>query len=168
MKTIDTIALAKDLARNATNDELLVYAEYSELGNTESYQEEEDLFEEDGVTYKAEIQPVFNQWVEFYTRHINACEVKLADKIYLKLDDIDGSHISIIEAEKGKNTEAMAKIKMAFQEDRNCTVVDMTNFQVYEVLEGNVAAIQFKYFTEDGTEEESVNTTIYISQTWVY
>lgn len=160
MKTINTIALAKDLARNATNDELLIYPNYPD------YQNEEELFEDDGVTYKEEVQPVFDRWFEFFTRHINACEVKPTDKIHLKLDDLGGGHISVIEAENGENTEAMDKIKLAFQEDRNCTVVDMTDFQVYEVLEGNVKAIQVKYQTEDC--EDFDQTTIYVSQTWVY
>ena len=177
--TVDSVALAKELARNATNDQILIYEDYTELSNCEHYADEEDLFEEDGVTYKPEVQKIFDQWVDFYTNAINNFSVSdvdnsSIDKIYLKLDDIDGGHISVISAKNNFNVEAMDKIKLAFQEDRNCTVIEMSDFQVYEATEGNIAAIQLKYIFEDDFDYEEPDapepeqTTIYVSQTWVY
>lgn len=162
---INAIALATELARNATNDELLIYPEFSD------YEDEDDLLEEDGVTYKAEVQTVFDQHFNSFMGAIEAFEIK--DPIYLKLDGMDGNHISVIIAQKNENLEAMEKIKLAFNEDMNCTVIEMSYFQVSEVLEGNVAAIQLKYqleeydYDEEGAPEPE-QTTIYVSQTWVY
>lgn len=168
--TVDSIALATELARNATIDELLINVEFSD------YDDQDDLFEEDGVTYKPEVQDVFDRWFNSYTSAINNFSVSNVgiDIIYLKLDDIDGNHISVISAKENHNVEAMDKIKLAFQEDRNCTVIEMSDFQVYEATEGKVAAIQLKYIFEDDFDYEAEGapepeqTTIYVSQTWVY
>ena len=172
--TVDSVALAKECARNATNDELLVYPQ------NPTYVSEEDLFDdEDENCYRPEVQEVFDRWLSFYMNAINNFSVLETvnndiDKIYLKLDDIDGSHISVISVKENFNTEAMDKIKLAFNEDRNCTVIEITNFQVFEALEGKTAAIQLKYIFEDDFDydaedaPEPEQTTIYVSQTWVY
>jgi len=70
---VDVLALATDLAHNATNDQIIINEDYSELSNGSQYSDDEDLFEDDGITYVPEVQKVFNGWLEFYLSHIEAC-----------------------------------------------------------------------------------------------
>jgi len=99
---VDVLALAKDLAMNATSDQIIINEDYSELSNGSQYCDDEDLFEEDGVTYVPEVQKVFDGWVEFYLNHIEACTEPeepqpVKDNVFL-LKDYTGHAMSTISA----------------------------------------------------------------------
>lgn len=100
IKMIDVMALAKDLARNATNDQIICYEDTTELNET--YCDEEDMFEADGVTYNPEVQKVFDGWVAFYLNHIEACtepeeEMPVKDYVFL-LNDVNHKPMSTVSA----------------------------------------------------------------------
>lgn len=101
---VDVLALANDLARNATNDQLLIHQDYSELGfDYEEYCDEDDLFtEDDENVYKPEVQKLFNSWVAFYLNHIEACSepepaMPVKDNVFL-LKDFTGHAIATVSA----------------------------------------------------------------------
>ena len=154
--------LASNLANHATIDELV-------FGNeSNDYNEEEELYQLDGK-FLPSVQDCFDGWLAFYEEKISHYEVTPQLPLYFNLNNENGVVIGVIRVDDKNLEQMIAKIKIAVQEERNCVVQQISEFELFQGLESKTCEIDISFRDEDEdfeTEDEMLTFTF--NETWIY